>query len=197
MGAEGGENPMGETTEGKNLNKSGESSRTEIVVGKGEGLAFGVALEYLTKMEATDSGETQAGDYIIAYSIEEAEGLYWKENGKLVWHDPVEENCHLEIVVRNASDGRFLPSLTVQATLAEFHGNIIGRYDMPFLWHPWVYHYGRNCKVPQSGNYKLTVRVESPDFPRHDRINGKRFMEPVTVDFEINIKTGRKISKAA
>jgi len=39
--------------------------------------------------------------------------------------------------------------------------------------------------------------VDAPEFPRHDPVNGKRFQEPVDVEFAVRIKTGRKLSRAA
>lgn len=188
---------MSKITNGKREAASDESTNTELLVGKGEGLAYGAALQYLTSMEASDHGETTVGDYNIAYVIEEAEGLYHMEDGKLQWHDPDNENCHIEVAVRNSADGRFLPGLTVWGIVAQSDGQPIGSYQLPFLWHPWIYHYGRNIKVPRDGKYILTVEIEPPEFPRHDRLNGKRFQDRITVNFNINIKTGRKISKAA
>lgn len=184
-----------QVTHGKHYARSDESSVTEIGIAKAEGVAYGAALEYLTKVEASDSGETRAGDYTVAYSIENAEGMYHMEDGRLVWHDPAEENCHLEIAVRNAADGRFVPCLKIQATVSEPSGEVIGSHEMPFLWHPWIYHYGRNWVIPHDGAYTLRVHIDAPTFPRHDLRNGDRFAEAVDVEFAVTIKTGRKISQ--
>ncbi|MCL4302561.1 MAG: iron transporter [Anaerolineae bacterium] len=98
-------------------------------------------------------------------------------------------------MVRDAADGRFIPGLTVYATLLDSAGREIGTHQQPFLWHPWLYHYGRNWHVPGDGQYTLRVRVEAPDFMRHDKINGQRFATPVTVEFDgVKIETGQKIS---
>lgn len=181
-------------THGDTYGKSDESSITEIGLAKVEGAAYGAAVEYLTRMEASDFGETTAGDYIIAYSFEDAEGMYHAHKGKLEWRNPSEENCHMEIVVRNAADGRFIPCLSVKATLSERGGPVIGTHEIPFLWHPWIYHYGRNWTVPHDGDYHLKVHVDAPTFSRHDKRNGDRFREPVDVEFDVKIKTGRKLS---
>jgi len=188
---------MADITHGKTLSSSDESSLTEITLGKAEGKAYAGALLYLTKMEASDSGERQIGDYIVGYAIENAEGLYHLLNGSLEWHEPTEENCHVEIAIRGAADGRFLPGLKVRATLLDSNGRDLGTFDMPFLWHPWIYHYGRNWKVPGDGAYKLRIHVDLPDFPRHDKVNGYRFHDPIDIEFAIHIKTGQKLSKAA
>jgi hypothetical protein len=77
--------------------------------------------------------------------------------------------------------------------LIEADGQAIGTHRQPFLWHPWLYHYGRNWEVPGDGSYRLRVRIEPPEFPRHDKINGRRYAEPVEVEFEnVRVETGRK-----
>ena len=114
-------------------------------------------------------------------------------NGQLEWRDPQNENAHVEVVVRDAADGRFLPGLTVYATLIDHNGIEIATHQQPFLWHPWLYHYGRNWRVPGNGTYTLRVRIEPPEFMRHDKTNGKRFAEPVELAFDdVTIQTGQK-----
>jgi hypothetical protein len=91
-----------------------------------------------------------------------------------------------------ATDGRFIPGLTVYATLLDQNGNELGTHQQPFLWHPWLYHYGRNWQLPSDGPFTLRVRVDAPDFPRHDKINGKRFEQPVQVEFpDIRLSIGQ------
>jgi hypothetical protein len=67
--------------------------------------------------EVADMGEEKrAGPYLVGYAIEKAEGMYQPgDNGELVWHEPEEENLHLEVSVRDAADGRFIPELTIHA----------------------------------------------------------------------------------
>ena len=95
--------------------------------------------------------------------------------------------------MRDAGDGRFLPGLTVHATLVDARGEEVGTHVQPFLWHPWLFHYGRNWKVPGDGDYTLRVRVEAPEYDRHDHENGCRFVEPAEVEFSgVKIRTGQK-----
>jgi hypothetical protein len=69
---------------------------------------------------------------------------------------------------------------------------------MPFLWHPYLYHYGTNAKVPGEGPYTVRVQIQAPTFMRHDPVNGKRYAEPVRVVFEDRRFTpGRKPSPDA
>ena len=98
-------------------------------------------------------------------------------------------------LVRDGADGRFVPGLSVSATLIDADGNEVGTHEQPFLWHPWLYHYGRNWKVPGDGMYTLRVRVEPPTYARHDKKNGVRYREPVEVEFRgVKIETGQKSS---
>ena len=69
----------------------------------------------------------------------------------------------------------------------------IGTHHQPFVWHPWLYHYGRNWRVPGDGEYILRIRIEAPEFPRHDRVNGRRYATPVDGEFPgVMITTGQK-----
>jgi uncharacterized protein involved in high-affinity Fe2+ transport len=54
-----------------------------------------------------------------------------------------------------------------------------------------IYHYGRNWALPADGDYTLRVHIEPPQFMRHDEVNGKRFQEPVEVEFsDVHIERG-------
>lgn len=69
----------------------------------------------------------------------------------------------------------------------------MGTHAQPFLWHPWLFHYGRNWQVPGDGEYTLRVRIEPPTFHRHDKRNGLRYAEPVEVEFRgVQLETGQK-----
>ncbi|MGI8494297.1 MAG: iron transporter [Pyrinomonadaceae bacterium] len=57
----------------------------------------------------------------------------------------------------------------IHLTINDADGKEIGTHEMPFLWHPYLYHYGRNWKVPGDGEYSLHFRIETPDFPRRDK----------------------------
>lgn len=97
---------------------------------------------------------------------------------------------HVEVSVRDASDGRFVPGVRVFATLIDPEGNEVGTHEQHLLRHPMVYHYGRNWRVPSDGEHALRVRVEPPAFTRHDRVNGRRVTESVEVEF-----TGVKVER--
>lgn len=173
---------------------SDEANEAQLRLARAQGEAFGMAVRAMTEVEARGA-EQRAGDYLIAYAVEPAEGMYHLEGGQLRWHAPQDENVHLEVVVRDGADGRFVPGLAVRATLIDGEGREVGTHEQPFLWHPWLYHYGRNWRVPGDGEYSLRVRIEAPAFMRHDRTNGQRFAAPVEVEFAgVRIETGQKRS---
>lgn len=175
------------------MEPSEEATAETLQMAREQGQALEKALQHMTRKEAHDGGELPAGDYLIAYAVENAEGLHELRGDRLEWIEPQEENCHLEVCVRDAADGRFIPALDVTATLIDANGKEVGTHRQPFLWHPWLYHYGRNWKVPGDGEYTLRVRIEPPRFGRHDKINGDRFREPVEATFDgVKIKTGKK-----
>lgn len=173
---------------------SDEATEEQLRLAKAQGETFGHALTTMITDEAHGSVRP-VGDYLVGYAVEQAEGMYHLRDGQLQWVAPDEENAHLEVVVCDGADGRFIPGLTVFATLIDSTGNEIGTHQQPFLWHPWLYHYGRNWRVPGDGIYTLRIRVEAPEFGRHDKINGQRFGEPVEVEFvKVGITTGQKQS---
>ncbi len=90
------------------LAESDEANRQQLQLARERGSAFGQALEHMTQQEARGA-EIRAGDCLVAYAVEHAEGMYALQDGELVWHDPTDENVHVEVVVR---DG---------AALAELH----------------------------------------------------------------------------
>jgi hypothetical protein len=111
---------------------------------------------------------------------------------RVAWRDPEDENVHLEVSVRDRADGRFVPGLRVTATLTAPGGDTVGPVELPLLWHPMLYHYGRNLTAPADGQYTLPVHIDPPTFMRHDEVNGRRFAEPVDVEFrDIRSSAGR------
>lgn len=175
------------------MRTSEEADRGQLALAQRQGEALQEAVDAMD--EESDSGVIvqRSGDFEIAIAIEEAEGMWRRHDGELRWENPGQENCHVEVCVRDAADGRFVPNLDVTVTLVDGGGAEVGTHRQPFLWHPWLYHYGRNWEVPEAGEYTVRVRVEPPDFPRHDHENGRRYLEPAEVEFEgIEIEPGRK-----
>lgn len=175
------------------IQPSEEVDERQLELAREEGEAYQRSLRYMATEVAHAGEQMQVGDYVVAIAIEEAEGMYVpREEGQLEWVGPHQENCHLEVSVADAVDGRFLPTLHVEATLIAEDGTTEGPHEIPFVWHPGLFHYGRNLEVPGSGTYTVRVRVEPPEFMRHDETNGARFVDGVEVEFEgVEIETGQ------
>lgn len=168
-----------------------------------QGLAKGIGAAYARTVQAmyaqaNDGRDKPVGDYAVVFAVEYAEA-YWRYNDKgkflytLAYEYSAETNAHVEVAVRDALTGRFMPELKVTASLYDGSGKSLGTMDEPFMWHPWLYHYGENWRVARSGVYRLHVRFEPPAYRRYGRELGKRFGAPVETDFDnIKIKTGQK-----
>ena len=175
---------------------SNEAEPDQLEVARAEGNSYARALEAMD--EESGAVTQRAGDYLVAFVQENAEGMYELEDGRLVWREaPEEANAHLEIAVADAADGRFVPALDITLTLLEGDRELFTT-TMPFLWHPYLYHYGTNARVPGEGSYTVRVRIDPPTWMRHDPVNGRRYEQPVDVVFEDRpFKPGRKPSPDA
>lgn len=131
-------------------------------------------------------------DYDVYLIAEKAEGLYTFQDGKLAWTEPGDNNAHLEVAPRDEGDGRFVPGLDVSIFLKTASGDDVGEEAIPFVWHPWLYHYGKNWKVPGEETYHATVKIAPFKYDRHDQTNGNRHADPAEVAFDIDITTGQK-----
>ena len=98
---------------------SDEANEEQLRLAKEQGEALQRAIDEMTKSEAYDGGEQRAGDYLIGYAVEEAEGLYHLWDGRLGWQEPEHENVHVEVAVRDGADGRFIPGLEEDHTIQE------------------------------------------------------------------------------
>lgn len=162
---------------------SDESNDEQLVLAREQGLAYGRAVAELAAAAAFEGSQIEAGDLLVTYAIGEAEGRYAWEDQRLVWQETTDENAHIAVIVRDAVDGRFIPGLDVSVTLTTADGEGIGTHQHPFLWHPWLHHYGRDWALPASGSYGLAIHVAPAPFMRHDRENGQRFSHAVDVEW--------------
>lgn len=168
-----------------------EDNEKKIALAENQGKAFSEALDYMKNMD--NHAEKTVEDYIISLASEEAEGTYQLKNGKLEWQVPKEEfNTHLEIVVRDKKDKRFIPGLKIKARVFDENEKLVVEKECPFFWHPFLYHYGVMLEIPKEGKYTVEVSFPAPDFHRHDEIKGKRFEKGVQVKIPIEMETGRE-----
>lgn len=174
------------------MEPSDEATTEQLDLARKQGAAYQEALRYMIEKVVEQGGKQEADDYIIAFAQEKAEGMYrFDGDGELTWAEPDGENCHLEIAVCDKVDQRFIPGLDIEASLTSEAGDKIGPFTVPFLWHPGLYHYGRNITLPGSGTYTLRIRISPPEFGRHDKTNGERYARTVEVEFkQVQLKTG-------
>ncbi|MGW5053875.1 iron transporter [Actinokineospora sp. NPDC004072] len=178
------------------MEPSNEAQPEQLEVAKAEGAAYHRALAAMR--EESGAVLQRAGDYLVALVQEDAEGMYALRDGRLEWDEaPTDANGHLEIAVADAADGRFIPGLDVEVRVTR-GAEVVLDTHLPFLWHPYLYHYGTNFTMPSEGPYDIHVHIAPPTFMRHDPINGKRYEHPVDLDFQaIPFTPGRKPSPEA
>ena len=147
--------------------------------------------------QATSGAEQQAGGMIVTYAIEYAESFWrFSPSGHFRYTIGNERsnvtNAHLEIAPRDPRTGRFIPAATVTTqTLGPDGGS--PKQDTPMLWHSWLYHFGKNVRVPHSGLYTLNVTVTPTPLAHYGRQTGNSWWAPVSVSFaQARIKTGTK-----
>lgn len=170
----------------------GEHNKTKTDVAKAQGIAFSLALNEMKKQDTHAAKEVD--DYIVSMACENAEGMYMFNNDdKLEWQIPGEEkNQHIEIVVQDKEDKRFIPSLEIHCKLSD-ENKQVAEFNIPFVWHPFLYHYGANITIPKEGMYSAEVTIKKPTFGRHDETYGKRYAKDVTVTLgPVSLKPGRK-----
>lgn len=172
---------------------SDEADKNQLELAKAEGEAYVTSLDYMVDEVADSGAKKRAGEYVVGFAQERAEGMYHLKNGALEWLEPTTENCHIEIAVLDAADQRFIPYLDIEVTVADEADTTVTTFSPKFLWHPGLYHYGQDIRIPGDGVYSLHVKIAPPTFPRHDKVNGKRYAAPVEVVFEnVQLKTGQE-----
>jgi hypothetical protein len=101
------------------MQDSDEADQTLLRLAREQGAATEKALEYMLHQQAVAGQETRAGDYLVAYAVEYAEGFYARAGDELSYQRTdasAETNVHVEVCVRDGADGRFIPGLNVYAT---------------------------------------------------------------------------------
>lgn len=174
------------------INSSLDSEKKRnLAVAQGD--TYTLALDEM-KQEDSHAAKT-VDDYIISVACEDAEGMYmYDTTGKLEWMIPdKEDNQHFEVVVQDKDDKRFIPELEISAQLLDSNKKVVAEINVPFIWHPFLFHYGINCKIPKAGKYFAKINIKKPSFHRHDEVYGKRYPKDVLVTLgPISLKPGRK-----
>lgn len=178
-----------------NLKPLSEAMEQQKTLSQNAGNAYANTLKNMFK-QANDGRDTVLNDYKVAFAVEYAEGYWDYEHG--IFRYKVENdlsgrtNGHVEVAVLDAKTGRFLHDLNVTATLNK-DGKDIGTKVEPFMWHPWLYHYGENWRVPSAGKYDLHIHFDPPPYRRYGKNDGRQFARSLDFNFNnIKIKTGQK-----
>jgi uncharacterized protein involved in high-affinity Fe2+ transport len=166
-----------------------------VSLSRREGAALERPLLEMFSSVAVNGEQTRAGDYLVVVAVERAEG-YWMPMGKDIAYNIVESqsaahNGHVEVGVRDARTGRFLPGLNLTATVLD-GDRTIGTKHEPFMWHPWIHHYGENWRIPRTGRYSVRVHADPPPFRRYGR-SATFFTAPVDLRVDgLRFVTGQK-----
>lgn len=128
-----------------------EQQQEELAQRQGE--AYAASYDML--MAEDPHAEADVEDYRVTASFEPAEGMYGMgTDGTLAWATPGgNDNQHFEVIVRDRKDGRFLPHLDVHLRLRDDSDAVVAETDVPFIWHPFVLHYGIDGRIPGEGDY--------------------------------------------
>ncbi|PSN17885.1 hypothetical protein C7271_15410 [filamentous cyanobacterium CCP5] len=68
------------------MKSSDEATSEQLDLAKQQGQALQKALDHMVQKVAYDAGEQPAGEYLMAYAVEEAEGMHQLQGGELVWN---------------------------------------------------------------------------------------------------------------
>ena len=172
--------------------QSPKEKREEQLV-KNQGDAYQASYDML--MEEDPHVGKEVNDYFVTASFEPAEGMYIPDIDKsLIWRPPSDEdNQHVEVIVRDRKDKRFIPQLLISMKLYDKNQKIVFNKEIPFIWHPFVYHYGTNGSIPDEGVYVPEVTIAMPLFHRHDEVRGERYTKDVMVKLDsVHLTPGKK-----
>lgn len=67
---------------------SSEADAKQLDLARRQGAAYREALDHMAQSVAHDGGTQTVDQYLVAYAIEQAEGMFMWEDGELRWHDP-------------------------------------------------------------------------------------------------------------
>lgn len=168
--------------------------QTDLVQAQGDAYQQTLGVLY---NDANDGRAQPVAGYRVGYATDYALAYWEFAGGKLKYAIDTEEstveNAHVEATVQEARTGRFVPELRVAATLTGPQGQALGTHELPFMWHPWLFQYGENWRVPRTGYYHLRLRADAPAFRRYGRVAGRTLAHGFDVAFDsVRIVTGSK-----
>lgn len=148
------------------------ADREQLDLARAQGDAYRQALEALPGKPGVT--KKRAGQHLIGFAQHEAEGLYGLA-GRAVGLARTTTGGQRPLRDRGGRQRRraIRPGLEVTLTVLSNEGHELIRTALPFLWHPFLHHYGINAEVPGEGPYIVRATIEPPRFMRHDPVNGR------------------------
>lgn len=173
-----------------------EKQKEWMPLARAQGNAIKRAVEGMISKTAIDGEQINYGPYLLTYAVEFAEG-YWRfKNDKLLYNIKVEnsaeKNAHIEVAVFDAISGRMIPGFDVETTFLR-GDDTITTVIPTLMWHPWLYHYGNNFRVPKKGKYELHIKTSPNHLRRYGEEFGKNYGKDIEHVFtDVDIRTGQK-----
>ena len=101
-------------------------------------------------------------DYFVAYALDLSGLAMPLAGGEIHPKNLIEftgkDNVRLTLLIRDSRTGRIIPGLKPQASLIAADGKLYGPGELLFSC-PWLYHYGRNARIPRKGLYTLACTL--------------------------------------
>ena len=157
-----------------------------VALARKEGAAVGSSVDRAVRKPRSVGYQRRSGDYNVAVIVSHASSFWDMQDGELVYSTPDSGTAtyHIDVSIRDVATGRLIPGLNVRATLVNSRKREAGTFVLPFMWHPWMNHYGMNVVVPASGRYTIRVRADAPAFRRYGTGALKKFNRSVDVDVQ-------------
>jgi hypothetical protein len=173
-----------------------DSESEWLPLAQAQGRAIKQAMNAMISSTAMDGEEVKLGDYLLTYAVEYAESFWEIKDEKLRYNMRAEmtseKNAHVEVVIRDAETGRIIPGFTVTTTFFK-DDKEVEKVSPGMMWHPWLYHYGMNIRVPKKDKYEVEIDAAAPDVKRYGREYGNQFSKDITYRFkDVDVEVGQK-----
>jgi hypothetical protein len=150
-----------------------------------QGAAYAQAVAFERK-GAGWSAQMRASESVITVTMTPSERAWRREHDGRMAQDAAQPGTvHLRAFVADASDGRFVPGLSVHARFFDRAGESLGAYDLPFGLYPLTDAYGANVTVPPDAA-GLAIYLDTLTAVRDGDTDGEeRFGRPLRAQFAL------------
>lgn len=129
----------------------------------------GVVRQYATlaKEIAAEGGQTQSGNWRVAYIVEPAEPWFEPVGAAFRFREPAPgETHHIEVIPFDAESDRIVPQVPIRLEVLDANGQVVDAKTLNFYYAEF-FHYANNFSVPTAGRYTLRATLAPPTFLRH------------------------------